>query len=90
MENEKLIVNADFGNPEYKSELVINNDYVIKFVNPVPNAWIRFWTKIMFGWQWRSLTKRVADGGDAAPLQELSASDYDALAEANSTPPANH
>jgi hypothetical protein len=63
MENEKLIINSDFGMPEYQSELVINDNFIVNFVKPAPNAWFRFWTKIMFGWQWRSLTKLAPDKG---------------------------
>ena len=40
---------------EYHSELVIHEGLVVKFATPAPNWWVRLWTRIMFGWHWRTL-----------------------------------
>jgi len=87
MKNEKLIINSDFGVPEYQSELVINEGLVVKFVKPAPNAWFRFWTNIMLGWQWRSLTKRALDGVGVAPHCEHGWNGLCPVCDACQTPP---
>jgi hypothetical protein len=40
--------------PEYKSKLIINENYHIHFITKMPNRWNRFWYKVLLGWQWRN------------------------------------
>lgn len=38
--------------PQYKSELHIPPDFVMMSQRPKPNAWHRFWYRVLLGWTW--------------------------------------
>ncbi len=57
--------------PVYLSELVILDDnfITIKYDKPRPNAWFRFWYRVLLSWQWRDLTTACSRPGTAADAE---------------------
>jgi hypothetical protein len=38
-----------------KSVLFVNAILRIESQEPMPNAWIRFWQRVLLGWRWEAL-----------------------------------
>ena len=41
-------------NPPVLSVLTIAPDFQLHSTSPMPNAWRRFWLKVLLGWRWEA------------------------------------
>lgn len=38
--------------PPSQSRLIINENFIVEFVKPMPSRWHRFWYRLLLGWRW--------------------------------------
>lgn len=38
--------------PPVQSRLIINENFMVEFVKPMPGWWHRFWYRLLLGWRW--------------------------------------
>ncbi len=38
--------------PKRRTCLIINENFIVEFVKPMPGWWHRFWYRLLLGWRW--------------------------------------